>query len=115
LAQKHGVIYHPNTRMSTHEREVRSKQYYAIFERVKFGDFIFEEMKDVITKSDLMHHQQNAWFVNYGRFKRDKSKIQPKTNSAVWKLNPLCKRVVEQTLGVTIESTHRHTTPTSSS
>ena len=105
MAQKHGVIYHPNTRMSNHEREVRSKQYYDIFKRVEFGDFIFEEMKDVITKSDLMHHQQNAWFVKHGHFKRDKTKQQPKTNSTVWKLNPLCKRVVEKTLNVNMSLT----------
>lgn len=100
LVKRHGIAYHPNNRMSVHMRELRCKQYYSIFTRFKFEDFTFDEVKDVITRSDLMIHNHNAWFINHGSFNSTQNKQKQKPNRSIWKLNPMCKSIVEKTLGV---------------
>lgn len=103
MAQKHGVIYTPNLKTNGYKCEIKCKQYYEILSRFGNNDFIYDDVRDIITKSDLMHHQLNSWFIKCGKGKEVAHTSHPKTNTSVWKLNPLCKEFVEKKLGVTVD------------
>jgi len=105
MAYKTGIIYPPNFKLRGERCEHKCKQYHAIFLRFNYEPFTYDDIRDITTVSDLMNHAGDSWFVKCGRGKSSiKNRANIKSNTAVWKLHPLCRPFVEKILNV--ELTH---------